>query len=318
MLIDEAFITVRGGHGGPGKVSFFPGYKTSPSGGDGGVGGDVYAKANAQMVSLDRYVGQSKFQGENGQGGENFRRRGHDGKDLYLQMPVGTLIRDIETGEEFELEKDEQTILLCKGGKGGHGNDFFKSSTNISPTQSQPGLKGTERRIKLIMRMIADVGFIGYPNAGKSSLLNELTAANVKTANYPFTTLSPNLGVMGNVVLADIPGLIEGASEGKGLGTKFLKHVEKVKILLHCITCESEDILKDYDTVRNEMVSFNPLLEKKPEIVLITKADLVPPAEIKKLVTKIKKKNKDAYSVSIHDLDAIKKLSKIIMDRFDK
>lgn len=312
MLIDEAFITVRGGHGGPGKVSFFPGFKTSPSGGDGGEGGNVYVKANRQMRSLEKFTSQTKFKAENGQGGENFRRKGHNGQDLILQMPVGTLLRDVETGEEFELEKDGQLILLCKGGKGGHGNDYFKSSTNISPKQAQPGLDGTERRLKLLMRLIADVGFIGFPNAGKSSLLNELTSANVKTAAYPFTTLSPNLGVVDDIVLADIPGLIEGASEGKGLGIKFLKHIEKVQVLVHCISSESEDVVRDYEAVRKELEQFNPELLKKPEIVLITKSDLNDPKEIKKLVTKIKKKNKNAYSVSIHDYEALQDLRKVL------
>ncbi len=308
MLIDEAFITIRGGHGGAGKVSFFPGFKTSPSGGDGGMGGNVYVKANAQMRSLERYSSQTKFEAERGQSGENFRRKGHDGADLVLQMPVGTLLRDVDSGEEFELKHDGETILLAKGGKGGHGNDFFKSSTNISPQQSQPGLRGDERKLKLIMRLIADVGFIGFPNAGKSSLLNELTAANVKTANYPFTTLTPNLGALGDIILADIPGLIEGASTGRGLGTKFLKHIEKVKVLLHCISSESEDVLKDYETIRDELGNFNAALLKKPEIVLITKSDLASPAEVKKKVTAMKNKNSTVFVVSIHDFDALEKL----------
>lgn len=316
MLIDEAFIVIRGGHGGPGKVAFFPGMNTSPSGGNGGKGGDIYVKANAQMVSLERFVSQTKFEAESGQSGDNFRKLGHYGNDLTLQMPVGTLLIDKNTGQEFELLKDGQTILLAKGGKGGKGNDHFKSSTNISPTQAQPGLPGQERKLKLVMRMIADVGFIGFPNAGKSSLLNELTSAKVKTANYPFTTLSPNLGVLpGGIVLADIPGLIEGAAEGKGLGIKFLKHVEKVKLLIHCISCESTDIVKDYTAVRDELGKFNRNLLNKPEIVLISKSDLVEPQELKKLVTKVKKAlKKEVNAISIHDLDALTHLQKMIQE----
>jgi GTP-binding protein len=312
MLVDEAFITVKGGHGGPGKVSFFPGYRTSPDGGDGGFGGSVIAKANSHMVSLERFTSQTKFSAENGQAGESFRRQGRNGKDLYLEFPVGTLLRDAQTKEEYELLKPDQEIVLVKGGKGGKGNDFFKSSTNVSPRQSQSGLEGQMRQFKLIMRLIADFGFIGLPNAGKSSLLNELTAANVKTANYPFTTLTPNLGSLYGTILADIPGLIEGAHEGKGLGSRFLKHIEKVKAVIHCVASDSEDIIKDYETIRHELSEFNPALAKKPEIVLLTKHDLKTPAEIKKLITKMKKKNNDVYAVSIHDLDSLETLKKVI------
>jgi GTP-binding protein len=312
MLVDEAFITVKGGHGGPGKVSFFPGYRTSPDGGDGGFGGSVIAKANSHMVSLERFTSQTKFSAENGQAGESFRRQGRNGKDLYLEFPVGTLLRDAQTKEEYELLKPDQEIVLVKGGKGGKGNDFFKSSTNVSPRQSQSGLEGQMRQFKLIMRLIADFGFIGLPNAGKSSLLNELTAANVKTANYPFTTLTPNLGSLYGTILADIPGLIEGAHEGKGLGSRFLKHIEKVKAVIHCVASDSEDIIKDYETIRHELSEFNPALAKKPEIVLLTKHDLKISAEIKKLITKMKKKNNDVYAVSIHDLDSLETLKKVI------
>jgi GTP-binding protein len=313
MLVDEAFITVKGGHGGPGKASFFPGFRTSPDGGDGGFGGAVYARANPHMVTLERFTSQTKFAAENGQAGESFRRHGRNGRDLYLDLPVGTLLRDAHTKEEYELLKPGQEILLVKGGKGGKGNDFFKSSTNVSPRQFQPGLDGKMRQFKLIMRLIADFGFIGLPNAGKSSLLNELTAANVKTANYPFTTITPNLGSLYGTILADIPGLIEGAHEGKGLGSRFLKHIEKVKAVLHCVASDSEDMVKDYETIRHELAEFNPKLAEKPEIILITKLDLVTPAELKKLVTKMKKKNKDVYTVSIHDLDSIENLKKIII-----
>ena len=215
--------------------------------------------------------------------------------------------------EEFELLKPGQEILLVKGGKGGKGNDFFKSSTNVSPRQSQPGLDGKMRQFKLIMRLIADYGFIGLPNAGKSSLLNELTAANVKTANYPFTTITPNLGSLYGTILADIPGLIEGAHQGKGLGSRFLKHIEKVKAVLHCVAADSEDIVKDYNTIRHELAEFNPELAEKPEMLLITKHDLITPSELKKIFTKMKKKNPNIQAVSIHDLESLETLKKTLL-----
>ncbi|MCX7996576.1 MAG: GTPase ObgE [Patescibacteria group bacterium] len=316
MLIDEAFITVRAGNGGPGKVSFFP-MRGGPDGGDGGRGGDLFVRANRQYTSLEAYTRKTKYVAEHGAPGASNRRKGRDGEPLYLSMPVGTLLRDIESGEEFELLRDGQEIKLCEGGKGGKGNDFFKSSTNQAPCQAQPGLRGQERRLKLIMRYIADIGLIGLPNAGKSSLLNKLTSARAKTANYPFTTLEPNLGVIaetGNVV-ADIPGLIEGASTGKGLGSRFLKHVEKVKVLVHCISAESTDPVTDYNTIRAEMENYNGELTRKPEVILVTKTDLTDAATLKKICTKMKKKNPAVHTVSIYDYDAIQAL-KTVLGRF--
>jgi GTP-binding protein len=318
MVIDEARITVKAGNGGPGRVSFFPGGgKTGPDGGNGGRGGDVYARANRQYTSLERYTSQTTWKGIHGGQGGGFRRQGKDGDPTYLEMPVGTMLLDEDTGQKLELEKDGQTILLVKGGKGGRGNDSFKSSTNTTPLYAQPGLRGQQRIFRLIMRYIADIGLIGLPNAGKSSLLNELTAANVKTANYPFTTLEPNLGTLDGKVLADIPGLIEGASTGKGLGTRFLKHVEKVSLLVHCIAVDSEDPLKDYNTVRAELAKHNPELVEKPEIILLTKTDLSTPDVIKKQITRMKRKNKNVSTVSIHDWDAIQSLRKLLHGSID-
>lgn len=311
MLIDEAFITVKAGNGGPGKVSFFPGgKKTGPDGGDGGNGGNVFVRANRQIVSLEKFTSQTKFKAMHGDPGDSFRKKGATGEDLYLDMPVGTLLRDAATGETLELERDGQAILVCRGGKGGLGNDQFKSSTNTSPRYAQPGTKGQDRQFKLVMRYIADYGLIGLPNAGKSSLLNELTSANVKTANYPFTTLEPNLGVVNGRVIADIPGLIEGASQGKGLGTRFLKHVEKVSLFIHCVASDSADPLQDYDTVRNELSQFNESLLTKPEMILVTKSDLRTPEELRSLVNTMKQRNPDVMAISIHDFDALEQFKK--------
>lgn len=313
MLIDESTISVKGGKGGAGKVSFFPGGKqTGPDGGNGGNGGRVLARGNKHLVSLNKYLTVRKFKAENGQLGGTFHRQGRNGDDLYLDFPIGTLLTDVHSGEQIELMKHGQEFLLCRGGKGGKGNDAFKSSTNTTPLYAQPGLAGQEKQFKVVMRLIADFGLIGLPNAGKSSLLNELTSANVKTANYPFTTLEPNLGVVNESVIADIPGLIEGASTGKGLGVRFLKHVEKVQLLIHCVPSDSENAVQVYETIRNEMGQYNPELLNKPEIILITKSDLVDSKTITSLKKKLSKKNKEIYVVSIHDWDAIQELKKVL------
>lgn len=312
MLVDEATITIKAGKGGPGKVSFFPGHKTGPDGGDGGTGGDVYVMGDRQWVSLNYYAQKGKHAAENGNPGEGQRRTGADGKDLTLHFPIGTLLRDIETGEEIEINQDGETFLVCKGGKGGKGNDAFKSSTNTTPRFAQPGLPGQQRTFKVILRLIADYGLIGLPNAGKSSLLNELTNANVRTANYPFTTLEPNLGVVNDKILADIPGLIEGASSGKGLGIKFLKHIEKVSRLFHCIAADSDDVLRDYDTIRQELHNFNTELLHKPETILLTKRDLINDNDMRERVHQLKQRNQDVHVVSIYDPDAIEQLKNIV------
>ncbi|MBI4058623.1 GTPase ObgE [Candidatus Microgenomates bacterium] len=305
MLVDEAEIIIKGGHGGTGRVSFRR-KMGGPDGGDGGRGGSIYVKATSDIYGLQQYLSKKSWEAENGGRGGSEISSGANGKDLLLTMPVGTLLTN-EKGEEIELSQVDQELLLAKGGLGGRGNESFKSSTNTTPKYAQPGLPGEEKKLKLKLKLIADFGLIGLPNAGKSSLLNELTSAGAKVGDYPFTTLEPNLGVLKGKVLADIPGLIEGASEGKGLGHKFLKHIEKVKLLLHCISSESEDPLRDYKIVRRELAKFNPELLDKREIILMTKSDL---AEIK--LKKIG--NKEVIPISIHNWDSIQNLIKILFE----
>ena len=216
-----------------------------------------------------------------------------------------------ENQKIMKNEKDEK-ILVSRGGMGGLGNDALKSSTNQSPLKAKPGELGEVRKIKIILRLIADYGLIGIPNAGKSTLLNELTKANVRTADYPFTTLEPSLGVLDKKVLADIPGLIEGASSGRGLGIKFLKHIEKVSALLLCVSAESSDVKKDYSTVMNEIIAFNPKLKEKEVVALLTKTDLLEESEIKKKVKELKKCTNNVYSVSVLDDKSIEKLRRAI------
>ncbi len=309
MLIDEAEIVVEGGHGGAGKVSFFA-RKAGPSGGNGGHGGDVYARVNTNVPSLKKYVEQLTFHAPDGQPGGINRQHGQNGAHLYLQVPVGTIMTDLDTGDEIELLKENDEVLIASGGEGGLGNDEFKTSTFQTPRRATPGKEGRRRRLKLILKLIAEYGLIGLPNAGKSSLLNELTAANVKTANYPFTTLEPNLGVYDGHIIADIPGLIEGASQGKGLGIKFLKHIEKVNLIFHCISVESQDIKKDYETVIHELAKYNPQLIAKKSIILLTKTDLASKEEITKKTKTLKKLNPSVMPISIHDYDSLELLKK--------
>lgn len=304
MLVDEAEIIIKAGHGGPGKVSF-RGKKTGgPDGGDGGRGGDVYVRATTDIYALKQFLSQKVLKAQDGMSGETETRSGENGKDLILTMPVGTYFED-EKGNEIELTEAGQEVLIAKGGLGGRGNESFKSSSNTTPRYAQKGLSGETKKLKLRLRLIADFGLIGLPNAGKSSLLNELTNANAKIGDYPFTTLEPNLGVLNGRVLADIPGLIEGASEGKGLGHKFLKHIEKVKLLLHCISSDSDDPAGDYKVIRDELKKFNPELLEKKEIILLTKSDLKKPT-----IKKIGKQ--EVIPISIHDWDSIQALIKIL------
>ena len=314
MFIDEAEITVQGGDGGAGKVAFFIN-KKGPSGGNGGKGGNLYFIASQNFSDLKKYSKQSFFKAEDGQAGGSNRRLGANGKNLYLQVPVNTTIIDNKTKEEVTLTDKFSSIPVCRGGGGGFGNDSFKTSTDQTPHKATPGQKGEERKITLILKLIADYGLIGLPNAGKSSLLNELTNANVRIASYPFTTLEPNLGVVDGKILADIPGLIEGASRGRGLGIKFLKHIEKVSLLLHCISVESENSEKDYKTVIEEIAKYNKKILAKKTIILLTKTDLATQDIVKEKTKSLKKLQDAIIPVSIYDQTSLNKLQKALTSK---
>ena len=312
MFIDEAEIMVKGGHGGAGKVAFFRNRK-GVSGGGGGSGGDVWAIATSNLTHLKPFTEVIKYIGENGGLGGPNKRTGLNGKDLYLKMPIGTTIIDVVTNQEITINEKNPKYLLCQGGLGGLGNVAFKTSTNRTPKNAEPGKEGQERNFKLILRLIANFGLIGLPNAGKSSLLNKLTAANVRTANYPFTTLEPNLGVFEGKVIADVPGLIEGASTGKGLGIKFLKHIEKVDLILHCISVETQNIASQYNIVINELKSYNPKLPEKKSIILLTKIDLADKKEIEKKVKELRKFDSNILTISIYDDKTLDQLKQILV-----
>lgn len=312
MFTDEIEIDLKAGHGGPGKVGFFPGIHSGPSGGDGGKGGDLYVYANPRISNLNHFVGKKFISAEDGQMGEGNNMSGANGKDLEIGLPLGSTLIDLDTNDEIEFMSEDQKVLLCGGGKGGKGNAYFKSAKNTTPMYAQKGLEGQFRHFKIILRMIADFGLIGLPNAGKSSLLNELTNADVKVANYPFTTLEPNLGAFGRKVIADIPGLIEGAADGKGLGVSFLKHIEKVKLLLHCISSESEDVTGDYNVIMNELKQFNPELALRKQIILLTKSDLTEASELEKKIKILKKFQKVVLPISILDSESVNKLKDLL------
>ncbi len=313
MIIDDITIHIQSGKGGNGRVAFSGNLMTlGPTGSAGGNGGSVYFEGVSDLSALNRLKSKKIFKAEDGLPGKRQLNDGRAGQDLIIQVPVGTVIHNLTTSTTEEIIKTGQRVLAAKGGKGGKGNFHFRGPENTSPKEFQPGFPAEEFDIRLELKMIADVGIIGLPNAGKSSLLNELTNAKSKVANYAFTTLEPNLGAYENLILADIPGLIEGASQGKGLGIKFLKHIERTKILFHLISAESGDIVKDYKSIRQELGAYNKALLEKEEFVFLSKTDLVNPEDVQKKLVELKKINKNAFPLSIHDFDAITALQKIL------
>jgi GTP-binding protein len=313
MLIDHVTITVTAGKGGAGAVSFSHIKMTlGPTGGSGGKGGDIYCEAVADLGALRRFRTQKSFAAEDGHAGRSAFRDGRDGRDLVLLVPRGTVLHNRGTKKEYELTSLGERILVVPGGKGGKGNFQYKSATNTSPKKSQPGLPGEAATLELELKLIADVGLIGLPNVGKSSFLNEVTNAQSRVANYPFTTLEPHLGAYDALILADIPGLIEGASSGKGLGIKFLRHIERTGILFHFIDAGTFDPRKDYDVIRNELGRYNPLLLKKTEYLIIAKSDTVTDRRINEIIKVLQPLHKEIVPVSIYDPERMTIVRKLL------
>jgi len=295
-FIDYIKIFCKSGNGGSGsshfrREKFVP--KGGPDGGDGGKGGNIILKGNSQLWTLLHLRYTKHLTAENGGDGSGSKKHGKDGKNIIIEVPLGTIAKSDENDEKIlEILNDNEEKVLLEGGIGGLGNFHFKSATNQSPHYSQSGKKGSEKQITLELKVLADVGLVGFPNAGKSTLLSTISKAKPKIGDYPFTTITPNLGVIPfkddkSFVMADIPGIIEGASEGKGLGIRFLRHIERNSILLFTIPVDSE-INKEFDLLLNELKKYNEKLMKKEIIVAITKCDLIPKEELKKLRLKIK------------------------------
>lgn len=313
-LLDEVQLNLKAGRGGDGVVRWRQekGKPLSgPGGGNGGTGGDVYAFAVPDIGYLDFYRTKKDFAAENGFAGANWGRKGANGEDLVLQFPVGTRLTNRETGETFELETVGQKTLILKGGRGGLGNEYFKSSRNTTPKECTPGKIGEHATFDIELRLVANIGLVGLPSAGKSSILNALTNARSKVAAYHFTTLDPHLGALYEFILADIPGIIEGASEGKGLGVKFLKHVSKTKALAHVVALDSEDMIADYETIRTEIRNYGNGLDEKDEVIIFSKSDLVTDDELKTKLKSMAKitKGKTVFVVSIVNDEQVKALS---------
>jgi GTP-binding protein len=313
MLIDDVTIKIKAGDGGRGAVAFDKNKMAiGPTGARGGNGGNVYFEGTSDLSALNRFRNKKDWDAGRGEDGRSQFRDGHTGTDLIIKVPVGTVMHNLDTGRDQEIISVNQRVLLAKGGLGGRGNFHFRSPRNTSPTQFEEGQTGDEFHIRLELKLIADIGLIGLPNVGKSSLLNELTRAQSKVGNYPFTTLEPHLGVYYGLILADIPGLIEGASAGKGLGVKFLRHIERTRILFHMISAESENPKADYKTIRAELKKYNPELIKKDEYVFISKSDAVTPEILAKHLKTLRTAKLKPLAISIHDFESIEKVKKLL------
>lgn len=313
MLIDEVAIRVHAGHGGKGAVAWSKILRTlGPTGARGGNGGSIYLEAIADLGALRTFRARKVFAAKDGEDGRPSFRDGQAGEDLILKVPRGTVVHEEGKNETHELTKLGERYLLVQGGRGGKGNYHFRSPTNTSPTEFQPGLPGEEKLIRLELKLIADVGLIGLPNVGKSSFLNAVTNATSKVANYQFTTLEPHLGAYYGLILADIPGLIEGASEGRGLGIKFLRHIERTRILFHFIDLASEHPEEDYDTIRGELGAYNPALLEKQEYIVLSKADTVDEERINAYLKRMRKKNPNTIVLSVEEKERLDDARKIL------
>lgn len=317
-FVDEMVLVARAGNGGNGVVRFLHEKRKEfggPSGGDGGNGGNIIFRGVRDIQILSKYRGRGAFRATRGADGGNKEMAGKNGEDYVIDVPVGAVITRKNARESYEILEEGQEVIALKGGRGGMGNAHFKSSTNQYPDKAIPGQPGEEASFRVELRIIADMGLIGLPNAGKSSLLNAFTKANAKVGAYAFTTLEPSLGVFYGYIMADIPGLIEGAAEGRGLGHNFLRHVARTKLLIHCVASDSEDPLKDYDTVRKEITEYSEELSRKPEILFLTKTDLLTEEALRDLTGVFTAKGFTVVPVSIID-DALLKEAGDALSRF--
>lgn len=319
MLIDHITLTVKAGKGGDGVVRWrrekgIP--YGGPAGGDGGKGGDVYFRVVRDIQALSLYKHKTDWEAESGEAGQKRSMHGGNGNDLYLNVPIGAVIHNREYDMSYECMEEGQEILVLRGGKGGLGNEQFKSSTNRTPEEFTKGELGEWATFDIELKLIADVGIIGLPNAGKSSLVNALTNASAKVGDYPFTTLEPNLGAYYGYVLADIPGLIEGASEGKGLGHKFLRHITRTHLLVHLVSVENDDVANVYTTIRNELGKFDKGLLNREEIVVLSKTDMTDEETKKMKYAELSKAcGKEVLELSLFDDASIKQFGDYLIKK---
>ncbi|PID83426.1 GTPase ObgE [Candidatus Campbellbacteria bacterium] len=315
-FVDELTIHAKAGDGGNGIVSwlrlkYMP--KGGPAGGDGGKGGDVYFRATRNLSKLADYRAKPYFKAQRGHDGMRRSKEGYNGEDLYIELPIGSTITRLSDGSVFSMLKEGEEIKVLTGGKGGLGNERFKSSRNTTPEIQTDGKEGEEDDFKIELELLVDLGMVGLPSAGKSSLVNQLTGSKAKVAEYHFTTLEPSLGVFHKYILADIPGLIEGASEGKGLGYKFLKHIKRTKAIAHLVSFENENMFEAYEKIQNELKAYSEELVEKPEIILLTKTDLVDSETVQKTKTEFEKKyKKPVFCISIINDQEMKEFSSFL------
>jgi len=334
MFIDEATIRVKAGDGGNGCLAFrrekyVP--RGGPSGGDGGKGGDVIMESSERHNTLVHFRFNPEYKAERGRHGEGSNKTGREGEDVVLKVPVGTIVYDADSGEKVhDFSSSDDRIVIARGGRGGRGNAQFKTSTHQAPREHEEGRPGEERTLKLELKLLADVGLVGYPNVGKSTLISRISAARPKIADYPFTTLQPNLGVVMvgkepneiSFVVADIPGLIEGAHEGAGLGTQFLRHIERTRLLVHLVDVSDAsgrpDPVKDFEVIMGELESFGAGLENKPMILAASKCDVANKEKLAKLKRFAKKKRVELFPISAVTGEGVEKLEYAMADKVEE
>jgi len=334
MFIDEAKIRVKAGDGGNGcmafrREKFIP--RGGPSGGDGGRGGDIWMESSERHNTLVHFRFNPEYKAERGRHGEGDKKTGRDGEGIVLKVPVGTIVYDEDTGEMVhDFSRPDERVVIARAGRGGRGNAQFATSTHQAPREHEEGRPGEERNFRLELKLHADGGLVGYPNVGKSTLISRISAARPKVADYPFTTLEPNLGVVlagekgkeESFVVADIPGLIEGAHEGSGLGTQFLKHIERTRLLVHMVDVSDgsgrTDVIHDVDVIRGELASFGAGLEKKPTLMVASKIDVANPEKLKKLKQWCTRKKLKLYPISAVTGEGIEKLKYAMLEEVEK
>jgi GTP-binding protein len=334
MFIDEAKIRVKAGDGGNGcmafrREKFIP--RGGPSGGDGGKGGDIWMESSERHNTLVHFRFNPEYKAERGRHGEGDKKTGRDGEGIVLKVPVGTIVYDEDTGEiVHDFSRPDERVIIARGGRGGRGNAQFATSTHQAPREHEEGRLGEDRNFRLELKLLADVGLVGYPNVGKSTLISRISAARPKVADYPFTTLEPNLGVVlagekgkeESFVVADIPGLIEGAHTGSGLGTQFLRHIERTRLLVHMVDVSDgsgrNDVVKDVEVILGELKSFGAGLEKKPTLMVASKIDVANPDKLKKLKQWATRKKLKLYPISAVTGEGIEKLKFAMLEGVEK